>query len=56
MGDFDMKKKLTRKERLERIAKIMDEVLNGHNEHERKQIGGCVYCLTCNKRLYQGTL
>lgn len=51
-----MTKKMTAKEREEYIAKVIDELVNGHNDHERKQVGACVYCITCDKRLYQGKL
>ena len=42
-----------------KIAKIIEEMeanIAKHDTHERKQIGGCVYCMSCNERLYQGKL
>lgn len=49
-----------RKATREEIAKMFDgflgEIKNCQENHELEQIGGCVYCKTCNKRLYQGTI
>lgn len=44
------------KQEAEEIFKKLVEQLNGHDTHERKQVGRCVYCVTCNVKLYQGTL
>lgn len=45
-------RKLTKAE----IYAKFDELINGHNDHNRKQVGACVYCVDCNLRLYQGRL
>jgi heterodisulfide reductase subunit C len=49
------KTKITKAQRAVIIEKLIEE-LQSHDEHERKQVGACVYCVTCNKRLYQGEL
>ncbi len=48
----DKSRKLSKKEV---VAKFLEQ-LTAHDSHDKKQIGPCVYCVTCNERLYQGKL
>lgn len=47
--------KLTKFQKVKLAEQLMAEI-NAHDTHKRKQVGSCVYCVDCDKRLYQGTL
>lgn len=46
---------MTKEEKDKYVEKVLAE-LASHDEHEKKQVGPCIYCTTCNVRLGQGTL
>jgi hypothetical protein len=35
-------------------ADVIRKILGDCIEHAHEQVGGCVYCAQCNRRLYQG--
>jgi hypothetical protein len=38
------------------VVRVLNDIASGHDQHFWTQIGRCVYCADCNKRLYQGTI
>lgn len=46
----------TPNDKLDQILKSIRDDFARHVYHKKKQIGRCVYCVDCNKRLYQGRL
>jgi hypothetical protein len=41
---------------IEQAWAAFDRMLAEHEEHDWRQVGRCVYCQSCDVRLYQGTL
>jgi hypothetical protein len=39
-----------------KVVRVLNDIASGHDQHTWMQIGRCVYCVDCNKRLYQGTI
>lgn len=35
---------------------VIRSILGGCIDHEHEQVGRCVYCQPCGRRLYQGTV
>lgn len=36
------------------FAEFLTALLGGCLDHRHEQVGRCVYCVTCNRRLYEG--
>ena len=38
------------------LGELMADVLGDCVDHPHKQVGSCVYCIPCSRRLYHGTV